>query len=152
VLFVGSGELYSDLKDGTNVLFDGNAVLSLQNNGVNISITGFLNQSEIVKAYVAADCLVLPSDYNETWGLVVNEAMACGIPAIVSDQCGSAEDLARSVNEHLTFPCGDTSELSRSIMHLLKNRIDADLISSQISKFSYQSTIGSIKKILLEHR
>jgi len=34
----------------------------------------------------AADALVLPSDAGETWGLVVNEAMACGRPAIVSDR------------------------------------------------------------------
>jgi glycosyltransferase involved in cell wall biosynthesis len=46
-----------------------------------------------VKAYVASDCLVLPSDNGETWGLVVNEAMACGLPALVSDQVGCCADL-----------------------------------------------------------
>jgi glycosyltransferase involved in cell wall biosynthesis len=39
------------------------------------TVLGFLNQTELPKAYVAADSLVLPSDYRETWGLVVNEAM-----------------------------------------------------------------------------
>ena len=58
------------------------------------SFAGFLNQTEISKAYVAAEVLVLPSDYHETWGLVVNEAMASGLPCIVSDLCGCAEDLA----------------------------------------------------------
>ena len=42
-----------------------------------VHFTGFLNQSQMVDAYVASDCLVLPSDGRETWGLVVNEAMSC---------------------------------------------------------------------------
>src|SRR5207302_5429301 len=36
------------------------------------TFTGFLNQTGISKAYVASDCLVMPSDHGETWGLVVN--------------------------------------------------------------------------------
>ena len=43
---------------------------------------GFLNQSELGRAYAVADCLVLPSD--ETWGLVVNEAMATGLPCVAN--------------------------------------------------------------------
>src|SRR5207253_3170956 len=58
-----------------------------------ITFAGFLNQTEMPKAYIAADCLVLPSDAGETWDLVVNEAMACGLPAIVSDQVGCGTDL-----------------------------------------------------------
>jgi glycosyltransferase involved in cell wall biosynthesis len=58
-----------------------------------ITFTGFLNQSKIVDAYAAADVLVVPSDHGETWGLVVNEAMACGVPAIVSNLVGCREDL-----------------------------------------------------------
>jgi hypothetical protein len=71
---------------------------------------GFLNQTEISRAYVAADCLVLPSDYRETWGLVVNEAMASGLPCIISDQCGCAEDLG-SLGMNEVFSCGNISEL-----------------------------------------
>src|SRR5205807_920130 len=58
-----------------------------------VGFTGFLNQSEIVGAYAAADYLVLPSDGGETWGLVVNEAMACGLPCIVTDKVGCGPDM-----------------------------------------------------------
>src|SRR5262249_13386820 len=58
-----------------------------------IRFTGFLNQTEIIQAYVAADALVLPSDGGETWGLVVNEAMVCGRPCFVSDRVGCSPDL-----------------------------------------------------------
>jgi glycosyltransferase involved in cell wall biosynthesis len=77
---------------------------------------GFLNQSQIGRAYVAADCLVLPSDYGETWGLVVNEAMLHGVPAIVSDRVGCGPDL---VDEHVTgriFPFGDVKALARALL------------------------------------
>lgn len=77
-----------------------------------VTFTGFLNQSEIAKAYVAADCLVLPSDYGETWGLVVNEAMACGRPAIVSDRVGCHPDLIRPGETGSTYPFGNVRELA----------------------------------------
>ncbi len=57
-----------------------------------IRFSGFLNQTEMAAAYVAADVLVVPSVW-ETWGLVVNEAMACGLPAIVTDGVACAGDL-----------------------------------------------------------
>lgn len=80
------------LMVGAGVLLDEAKVLAEQES-LPVTFAGFLNQSEMPKAYVAADCLVLPSDSGETWGLVVNEAMACGIPAIVSDQVGCGSDL-----------------------------------------------------------
>ena len=80
------------------------------------SFAGFLNQSEISQAYVAADCLVLPSDYGETWGLVVNEALASGLPCLVSQACGCAEDL--SICD--TFPLGDIQTLSLKLIELAR--------------------------------
>jgi len=78
-----------------------------------VTFAGFLNQSEIIRAYVAADCLVLPSDAGETWGLVVNEAMACGLPAIVSDQAGCAADLVIPGLTGERFSFGDWEQLSK---------------------------------------
>ena len=60
--------------------------------GVRVTWAGFLNQPELGRAYAAADCFVLPA-YGESWGLVVNEAMATGLPAVVRDGVGCAPDL-----------------------------------------------------------
>jgi glycosyltransferase involved in cell wall biosynthesis len=60
-----------------------------------VRITGFLNQTEVPKAYAAADLLVLPSR-AEPWGLVVNEAMNFSLPIVVSDRVGCGPDLVRS--------------------------------------------------------
>jgi glycosyltransferase involved in cell wall biosynthesis len=77
---------------------------------------GFLNQTEISRAYVAADCLVLPSDYGETWGLVVNEAMVHGLPAIVSDRVGCGPDLVENGVTGRVVPFGDVGSLARALL------------------------------------
>ena len=77
-----------------------------------ISIAGFVNQRELPDWYAAADTLVLPSDSRETWGLVVNEAMAAGLPVVVSDAAGCSMDLVRSGENGFTYPCGDVRALA----------------------------------------
>jgi glycosyltransferase involved in cell wall biosynthesis len=84
--------------------------------GVPATFLGFINQGRIAEAYVAADCLVLPSDYTETWGLVVNEAMACGRPAIVSDRVGCHLDLVLPGETGAVFPFGEVDELASVIL------------------------------------
>lgn len=53
----------------------------------------FQNQSRMPVLYRVGDAFVLPSAYGETWGLAVNESLACGRPALVSDKVGCAEDV-----------------------------------------------------------
>jgi 1,2-diacylglycerol 3-alpha-glucosyltransferase len=60
--------------------------------GRSVQFWGSAQQRELPAIYRRADALILPS-LHETWGLVVLEAMACGLPAIVSDRCGCATDL-----------------------------------------------------------
>jgi glycosyltransferase involved in cell wall biosynthesis len=72
-----------------------------------------------VDAYVAADCLVLPS--RETWGLVVNEAMSCARPAVVSDAVGCAPDLVRDGRSGAVFPLGDVEALSHILVALARD-------------------------------
>ena len=79
------------------------------------SFAGFLNQTEISQAYVAADCLVLASDHAETWGLVVNEALASGLPCLVSDACGCAEELAGALG---SFGLGNVPALGSKLVDL----------------------------------
>jgi len=76
--------------------------------------TGFLNQSELGRAYGAADCLVLPST-AETWGLVVNEALAAGLPAVVSDGVGAGVDLIEPGVTGEIVPVGDVPALALAL-------------------------------------
>ena len=77
-----------------------------------LSIAGFVNQRELPSWYAAADALVLPSDSRETWGLVVNEAMAAGLPVVVSDAAGCSVDVVRNGENGFTYPCGDVDVLA----------------------------------------
>jgi len=122
LLFVGAGELGGALRAACNVVQDavetGANQCAPPSGRPPATFAGFLNQSEICQAYVAADCLVLPSDHGETWGLVVNEAMASGLPCIVSDACGCAEDLA---GPDWSYPLGDVAALAGRLDRMRKS-------------------------------
>jgi glycosyltransferase involved in cell wall biosynthesis len=83
-----------------------------------VRFLGFVNQSRLPEVYVASDLLVLPSEH-ESWGLVVNEAMVCGLPVIVSDRVGAGRDLVRPGETGEIYPVGDVAALSGILRRLL---------------------------------
>lgn len=80
----------------------------------NVIFSGFQNQRGIPRFYQCADIAVLASSF-EQWGLVVNEAMAAGLPVIVSDKVGAAPDLVTDKGTGIVYPCGSIPDLSTSI-------------------------------------
>lgn len=85
-LIVGNGQLETRLKRKTEK--DDRFVF-----------LGFQNQRRMPLVYSLADIFILPSrGPGETWGLAINEAMACGLPIIASDKCGSSYDLVNEAN------------------------------------------------------
>jgi glycosyltransferase involved in cell wall biosynthesis len=88
--------------------------------GTPIRFTGFLNQTQIIRAYVATDALVVPSE-SETWGIVVNEAMSCGRPCIVSNQVGCSPDLIVLGETGAVFPMGNVEALSGLLTYYAMN-------------------------------
>jgi len=68
----------------------------------------------------SSDVLVLPSK-SEPWGLVVNEAMVCGMPVIVSEKCGCAEDLVISQQNGFTFDPESQQELETAMLFFTQN-------------------------------
>lgn len=106
LVYVGSGELQSELERAVMAAGAADSVRML----------GFRNQSELPEIYGACDVLVLPSD-NEPWGLVVNEAFACGMAALVSDRVGAAPDLI--ADEECLFPPGDVGRLGAAMRKLV---------------------------------
>lgn len=116
-----------------------------------ISFTGFLNQSEIIRAYVCGDVLVLPS-VGETWGMVVNEAMACGRPALVSDRVGCGPDLIIPERTGLVFPHGDVPALAESMIKMAKNRVQVAQMGrdakERLQKHSLQAAVDGVLQAL----
>jgi len=107
-----------------------------------IRFAGFLNQSEMTAAYVAADALVLPSDGGETWGLVVNEAMACGLPCFVSDRVGCGPDMIRTSETGAIFPLGDTKALGQILAKYAVNKQQMSLMRERAGEQSQKYTLS----------
>lgn len=82
--------------------------------GVRVGWLGFVNQRRMPAVYAAADCLVLPSE-SESWGLAVNEAMATGLPAVVSDRVGCGEDLIEAGQTGEIFRTRDPQSLADAL-------------------------------------
>lgn len=99
----GSGPLEQQLRTEASTL------------GVRLMPLGFMNQSLLGEVYAAADCLVLPSESNESWGLVVNEAMATGLPAVVSDHVGCGPDLVVPGDTGEVHRTGDVGDLASTL-------------------------------------
>lgn len=153
LLFVGSGELGAELRRKCSIRFDADAD-GLQLTPVKeqpwrppATFAGFLNQSDISRAYVAADCLALPSDSGETWGLVVNEAMASGLPCIASRDCGCTDDLLIPDWPERTFAAGDPVGLADSIVHVLRGDRSGVAEQRRISSHSIQTTLEQVVKL-----
>lgn len=106
----------------------------VQNHGVPVRFTGFLNQSQIASAYAACDALVLPSDGGETWGLVVNEAMACGRPAIVSDKVGCGPDLVIPGQTGAIFPLGEVEALANAMIEVGQDSVRLAAMSAKANR------------------
>jgi glycosyltransferase involved in cell wall biosynthesis len=115
VVFMGDGELrpklesYADEHD----LRDG------------VRFTGFVNQREIPLHYGMADVFVLPSTY-EPRGAVINEAMACGLPLIVTDRCGSLGDIALPDENAIVYPAGSVPALADAMDRLTQFPADRE--------------------------
>lgn len=88
----------------------------------NIHFSGYVNNVKLASIYAKSDCFILPS-ISEPWGLVIEEALANGLPVIVSNKVGCHFDLVND-NNGIVFDIDDTSSLSIAIDHMAKNLVD----------------------------
>jgi glycosyltransferase involved in cell wall biosynthesis len=93
-VFAGDGPLAGELKAARNV-----------------SHVGFQQRDSFIEQFALAEGTVVPT-LSEPWGVVVNEALACGSPVIASDAVGAAEDLVRDGVNGRVYPAGDVAALA----------------------------------------
>ena len=119
----------------------------------NVHFLGFRNQSEIGQFYALADVFVLPSS-SEPWGLVLNEALCFGLPAVVSDQVGAALDLIEPGGNGYRFPCGDIESLAFHLEQILgseERRVKMGAMSRRrIRAWSIEQSVEGIIEALLQ--
>ncbi len=107
-----------------------------------IVFPGFLHREALAKHYALADCLILPT-FSDPWGLVINEAMACGRPVIVSEVAGAASDLVRDRWNGSVVAVGDLDALGAAMRQLAEDPENPDRMgqrsASLIANYSAQS-------------
>ena len=128
LVFIGSGTLEAELKVQCAA-------------SANIHFVGFQNQQSMPVWYRVGDALCLPSKGpGETWGLAVNEAMASGCAALVSNRTGCHEDILTSI-PLVHFPADRTDDLSESLRYASERTWDRNAIQSHISHWSFPEII-----------
>ncbi|MCK4384925.1 MAG: glycosyltransferase family 4 protein, partial [candidate division Zixibacteria bacterium] len=85
-----------------------------------VHFSGFISPEELPRYYAISDIFVLPSVY-EPWGVVVNEAMASGLPVVLSDKVGSKGDLLEEGENGYCFESRNYKELADTMIRMLSN-------------------------------
>ena len=85
-----------------------------------IRLLPFSSQEDLRSVFRRSLCFILPSRHGETWGLVVNEAMASGLPVLVSDQVGCTSTLVNDGVNGFTFSPNDPDRLSDLMLRIEK--------------------------------
>jgi glycosyltransferase involved in cell wall biosynthesis len=143
LLLVGSGELEEEVQS------------EMRRSSIpDVVLTGFLSQAEIVRAYAAADVFVLPSSHDETWGLVVNEAMNFALPIVVSDKVGSAADLVVDGDNGFVVPAGDVDALAERLALLaddpaLRQRLGSSS-RARIEQWTYDAALEGLLEAIAD--
>ncbi|MDD3773741.1 MAG: glycosyltransferase family 4 protein [Patescibacteria group bacterium] len=113
-----------------------------------VYLTGFINQKELPKYYKVGDIFVLPS-LEENYGLVINEAMACGLPIITTKNVGASYDLVESGRNGFVIKPADSFELQKALKKILiQPKTYAKESAKVIKQWTYKQTIKSIIKAL----
>jgi glycosyltransferase involved in cell wall biosynthesis len=127
LIMVGNGELEPEIRQMAAQLPQRFRVLPFQ------------NQSLMPVVYRLGDIFTLPSA-GETWGLGVNEAMACERRVLISDKVGCAPDVVTSIDMGEVFTSFDSSDFTRKLHSLFEARSDPDRIRDTAFRFDVAVT------------
>ena len=106
--------------------------------------------SDAARYYAAADVFALPTQY-EAWGLVIVEALACGLPVVTSRLAGAAVAVREGVTGELLDEPRDESEIAGKLMKVL-NRAgpDAKVIAASVEQYSWSRVLKRYEQVLVE--
>jgi glycosyltransferase involved in cell wall biosynthesis len=140
LLFVGEGPLESELRH-------------LAGGDDRVRLAPFQNQTAMPRTYAAADLIVLPSCApDESWGLVINEALCCDKPVVVSDQVGCHPDLVRPGRNGLVFRAGDRRALTAALREAFADPVRLKAWGEEgrkiIEAYSYRETTAGLENAL----
>ncbi len=138
LLLVGNGILETEAK-------------KLAESDQRILFLDFQNQQQMPVVYRLGDVFVLPSKGpGETWGLSVNEAMACGLPVLVSDRCGCAKELVKENGK--VFEAENRETLTEVLQFFIHSKTTlakmGSISSSIIQSFSFNQIAVAVEELI----
>lgn len=136
LILVGSGPQQKEIED------------YIQKHKIkNVSLPGFKQKIDIPEYLAVSDVFILPS-ISEPWGIVVNEAMAAGLPVLVSKKCGCYPDLVKDGENGFSFDPLDKKELVDLMTEVVDGTIDLEKMGRQslqiIKNFTPEKAAGII--------
>jgi glycosyltransferase involved in cell wall biosynthesis len=108
LIIIGDGSLITGLKQ-----------LAQANSLKRVQFLGAMSNEKVVRHLHDADALILPS-WAESWGLVVNEAMAAGLPVLLSNKVNAAGTLLQEGVNGYSFSPGNISEMQQKLVDFVK--------------------------------
>jgi UDP-glucose:(heptosyl)LPS alpha-1,3-glucosyltransferase len=106
--------------------------------------------SDVASYYAAADVFALPTQY-EAWGLVIVEAMACGLPALTSRLAGASIAIDEGQTGYLLDNPADVGEIGAKLSLLLQGEHAApEVISDSVAQYAWSRVLETYEKVLTE--
>jgi glycosyltransferase involved in cell wall biosynthesis len=115
-------EVFENIEDCCLSICGNGSMLDYINNRKNVNYLGYINNIDLEAVYKEHDVFILPSNL-EPWGLVVEEALANGLPVIVSDKVGCAIDLISNNDLGLIFQANNLCSLKSKINELRSEKV-----------------------------
>lgn len=128
---VGSGKLFERISE---------VITELKLSG-SVILLGHKTQEEVTEIYARSDTLILAST-EEVWGLVANEALACGLHVVISENCGAAESLKGMKGVYI---CGTDTESIAENMRLSRINFKGQINNPEILKFTPEKFADELK-------
>ena len=140
LVMTGNGQMQDELK-------------AMSSGNPSVHFLDFQNQAMMPALYRMANIFVLPSrGPGETWGLAVNEAMACGLPVVVSDKCGCAPDLVKEGLNGYIFRSMDRDALKARLREMIAKRKEWAKMGTKsreiIQEYSLERLAESIENLV----
>jgi len=140
LVFAGDGPLRGSLQERATEIRPGN-----------VKFCGWVHREQLPEIYSLADGLVFPT-HSDPWGLVVNEAMACGLPIIVSEVAGCVPDLVEEGRNGFVVRPRSIEGLAQAMQTLANQREMAAQMGScsiqRIQSYTPELWAGGVVKAL----
>lgn len=157
-LVLGFAEFLAKRQDSSHLLLVGDGPLRgeiesvIREKGIrHVTLPGYAPYSDLPKYYAVADVFVHPG-VGESWGVSVNESMACGVPVVLSDRIGSRVDLVREGETGFVFKTKDPISLAGCLTTMASDRKLCRTMGKKarvlVEDWGYEATERSILRAL----